>query len=93
MPDESTSLRSSGLIMAAIGAWFIFGVGLIEPLTPSEDMPGASEILVFVGGPIALLALVSRKARTGLMRIAAVVQGSVIVAITIWLLGIQARLW
>lgn len=93
MPDESTSRRSSGRIVAAIGAWFIFGVGLIEPLTPSEGLPGAAEILVFVGGPLALLALLARMARTGRTRIAAVVQGSVIVAITMWLLGIQARLW
>jgi hypothetical protein len=36
-------------------AWVIFGFGLISPLTPSDGIPRRADLLIFVGGPVALL--------------------------------------
>jgi len=93
MDSVFASLRSFGLVMAGMTAWFIFAVALIAPLTPSEGMPSVAAVVVFVGLPLGLLALVAVKARTGFMRTAAIVQGGVIIAITTWLLGALARWW
>jgi hypothetical protein len=93
MRRVSASPHGFALVMAGMSAWFIFAVGLMAPLTPSEGMPSVAAVVVFVGLPLGLLAVVAGKARTGFVRAAAVVQGSVIVTITMWLLGALARWW
>jgi hypothetical protein len=42
-------------------AWFLFAVGLISPLTPSEGRPGLITLAVFVGGPMVILGLIGLK--------------------------------
>jgi hypothetical protein len=85
-------LRNAGLVLAACGAWLIFGVGLIAPLTPSEGMPHPIEIAAFVAFPIALLSLVIGYARTRPTKVTATLQVAAILIITAWLLATQARL-
>jgi len=88
-----SGLRSAGLVLASFAAWLVFAVGLIAPLTPSEGMPHLTEILMFVGLPVSLLALVGNRARTQLVRVASWVQGFLIFGIAGSVLGHQTGLW
>jgi hypothetical protein len=91
--EVSTATRSASLILAALAAWLIYGVGLIAPLTPSEGLPSPLEFVVFVGVPISLLVIVTRLARSKTIRVLAVIQTGIILAITSWLLGLQTGIW
>jgi hypothetical protein len=42
-------------------AWFLFAVGLVSPLTPSEGRPGLVTLAVFVAGPMVILSLIGLK--------------------------------
>ena len=90
--NGTTTLRLASLLLVVGGAWLIFAVGLIAPLTPSEGMPHPIEIAVFVGLPILLLAMVATKVRTRAGRTAAILQLGTILVIAVWVLTTQARL-
>ena len=75
---------------ADLFAMLLYAVGLIVPLTPSEGMPRPWEILVFVAGPVALLAACLRASRTVAAGIVILMQILLVVTFTGWLLWIQA---
>lgn len=56
--------RAVGLVIASVGAWLIFAMGAIAPLTPSEGMPSAIDIAACVGIPLLLVGFVARKVRS-----------------------------
>jgi len=62
--------RPAVIAGASFFAIFLFGVGLISPLTPSEGMPTLVDVVVFVGVPIVLLLGAALLARDILARIA-----------------------
>jgi hypothetical protein len=68
-------------------AWLIFLFGLIAPLTPSEGGPSIGAVAVFVGGPVALRGVVAAQARTILRKVVVIVQASIILALSAWLLS------
>jgi hypothetical protein len=70
-------------------ALLLYAVGLISPLTPSEGMPRPWELLVFAGGPIALLLACARTSRTVVARIVIGVQILGVVSFTGYLLWLQ----
>jgi hypothetical protein len=77
-------LRNVGLVFAAALAWFIFMVGLIGPLTPSEGSPLPRALAVFIGIPELLFIVGGLVARTTLARVAFVLQAAAIAALTVW---------
>jgi hypothetical protein len=77
-------LRSAGLVFAAALAWFIFAVGLIGPLTPSEGSPPPRALAVFIGIPELLSIVGVLVARTALARVAFILQAAAIAALTVW---------
>jgi hypothetical protein len=77
-------LRSAGLVFAAALAWFIFVLGLIGPLTPSEGSPPPRALAVFIGIPVLLFIVGGLVARTTLARVAFVLQAAAIGALTVW---------
>jgi hypothetical protein len=77
-------LRNAGLVFAAALAWFIFTLGLIGPLTPSEGSPPPRALAVFVGVPELLFIVGGLVARTTLARVAFVLQAAAIAALTVW---------
>jgi hypothetical protein len=48
-----------GILVFIVGAaaLLLFGVGLIAPLTPSEGVPMARDLVIFLFGPVLLLAV------------------------------------
>jgi hypothetical protein len=70
----------------SVGAWLLFGVGLLSPLTPSEGNPGWIEILIFVGGPVFLLVGVALRTRRWWAWFFALVQSALIVFFAVRLL-------
>ena len=77
-------LRSAGLVFAAALAWFIFVLGLIGPLTPSEGSPPPRALAVFIGIPVLLFIVGGLVARTTLARVAFVLQAAALAALTVW---------
>jgi hypothetical protein len=78
-------LRRGGLVFAAALAWFIFAVGVIGPLTPSEGSPPPRALAVFVGIPELLFIVGGLVAHTTLARVAFVLQAAAVAALTVWL--------
>lgn len=78
-------LRRAGLVFVAALAWFIFTLGLIGPLTPSEGSPSPRALAVFIGIPELLLIVGALVARTTLARVAFVLQAAAIAALTVGL--------
>jgi hypothetical protein len=77
-------LRSAGLVFAAALAWFVFVLGLIGPLTPSEGSPPPRALAVFIGIPVLLFIVGGLVARTTLARVAFVLQAAALAALTVW---------
>jgi hypothetical protein len=77
-------LRRTGLVFAAALAWFIFTLGLIGPLTPSEGSPPPRALAVFIGIPELLFIVGGVVARTTPARVAFVLQAAAIAALTVW---------
>jgi hypothetical protein len=77
-------LRSAGLAFVAALAWFIFILGLVGPLTPSEGPPPPRALAVFIGIPELLFLVGGLVARTTLARVAFVLQAAAIAALTVW---------
>ena len=77
-------LRNAGLVFVAALAWFIFILGLIGPLTPSEGSPLPRALAVFIGIPELLFIVGGLVARTTLARVAFVLQAAAIAALTVW---------
>jgi hypothetical protein len=71
-------------VFAAALGWFIFTLGLIGPLTPSEGSPPPRALVVFIGIPELLFIVGVLVARTTLARVAFVVQAAAIAALTVW---------
>ena len=71
-------------MFAAALAWFIFTLGLIGPLTPSEGSPPPRALAVFIGIPELLCIVAGLVARTTLARVAFVLQAAAIAALTVW---------
>jgi hypothetical protein len=82
--DVNAKLRRTGLVFAAALAWFIFMLGLIGPLTPSEGPPPARALAVFIGIPELLFIVGGLVARTTPGRVAFVLQAAAIAALTVW---------
>jgi len=83
-PGVNAKLRRAGLVFAAALAWFIFTLGLIGPLTPSEGSPPPRALVVFIGIPELLFIVGVLVARTTLARVAFVLQAAAIAALTVW---------
>jgi hypothetical protein len=80
----NAKLRRAGLVFAAALAWFIFMLGLIGPLTPSEGSPPPRALAVFIGIPELLFIVGGLVARTTPARVAFLLQAAAIVALTVW---------
>jgi hypothetical protein len=80
----NAKLRRAGLVFAAALAWFIFMLGLIGPLTPSEGSPPPRALAVFIGIPELLFFVGGLVARTTPARVAFLLQAAAIVALTVW---------
>jgi hypothetical protein len=79
--------------LAVIGnvlAFFIFGVGLLSPLTPSTGMPTMGSIVTFVGLPLVFLLNAWRGYTHQVAKYAVVFQGLCFLVLTGWLLLMQA---
>jgi hypothetical protein len=83
-PGVNAKLRRAGLGFAAALAWFIFTLGLIGPLTPSEGPPPPRALAVFIGIPVLLFIVGGLVARTTVARVAFVLQAAAIAALTVW---------
>ena len=83
-PGVNAKLRRAGLVFAAALAWFIFTLGLIGPLTPSEGPPPPRALAVFIGIPVLVFIVGGLVARTTLTRVAFVLQAAAIAALTVW---------
>jgi hypothetical protein len=83
-PGVNPKLRRAGLVFAAALAWFIFTLGLLGPLTPSEGPPPPRALAVFIGIPVLLFIVGGLLARTALARVAFVLQAAAIAALTVW---------
>jgi hypothetical protein len=83
-PGVNAKLRRAGLVFAATLAWFIFTLGLIGPLTPSEGAPPPRALAVFIGIPELLFIVGGLVARTTLARVAFVLQAAAMAALTVW---------
>lgn len=81
--------RASALALNAL-AVVLFGVGVVAPLTPSQGVPRAVDLLVFAGVPAALLlaGLVLEHHRA--VRALWGVQLALLGMMLGWLLGMQA---
>jgi hypothetical protein len=77
-------VRNAGLVFAAALAWFIFTIGLIGPLTPSEGSPPPRALTVFIGIPVLLFIVGGLVARTTVARVAFVLQAAALAALTVW---------
>jgi hypothetical protein len=77
-------LRSAGLVFAAALAWFIFVLGLIGPLTPSEGSPPPRALTVLIGIPVLLFIVGGLVARPTVARVAFVLQAAALAALTVW---------
>ncbi|GAA6133076.1 hypothetical protein NBRC116187_34360 [Halopseudomonas sabulinigri] len=79
--------------LAVIGnvlAFFIFGVGLLSPLTPSVGMPTMGSLVTFVALPLMFLLNARRGYTHQVARYAVVFQGLCFLVLTAWLLSIQS---
>jgi hypothetical protein len=83
-PGVNAKVRRAGLVFGAALAWFIFTLGLIGPLTPSEGPPPPRALAVFIGIPVLLFIVGGLVARTTLARVAFVLQAAAIAALTVW---------
>jgi hypothetical protein len=83
-PGVNAKLRRAGLVFAAALSWFIFMLGLIGPLTPSEGPPPPRALAVFIGIPVLLFIVGGLVARTTLARVAFVLQAAAMAALTVW---------
>jgi hypothetical protein len=81
---SNPKLRNAGLVFAAALAWFIFLLGVIGPLTPSEGSPPPRALAVFIGIPVLLFIVGGLVARTTLARVAFVLQAAALAALTVW---------
>jgi hypothetical protein len=77
------------IILGCIFSWFIYGVGLISPLTPSEGMPSVLELAAFFGLPILILIYCWIQSATLWAKTMMIIQGTVIIGFTGWLISIQ----
>ena len=87
---DLAALRAAGprvatITLASISAWMLFLLGLLGPLTPSYGRPSPGILLLFVGGPVVLVALASWLARGLVMRGLLLVQAVIMAATTVWL--------
>jgi hypothetical protein len=86
--DDDADETRDGLLVdgTSVGAWLLFGIGLLSPLTPSEGNPGWTETLMFVGGPVFLLVGVASKTRRWWAWLFALGQSALIIILAIRLL-------
>ena len=83
-PGVNAKLRRAGLVFAAALAWFIFMLGLMGPLTPTDGSPPPRALAIFIGIPVLLFIVGGLVARTTLARVAFVLQAAAIAALTVW---------
>ena len=78
--------------MAAINvaSVFVYVVGLLSPLTPSEGLPSAWSLLLFVGIPFSLLLLAFRICANFPARLFFGAQLLLILTFSGWLLALQS---
>lgn len=81
--------RASALALNAL-AVVLFGVGVVAPLTPSQGVPRAVDLLVFAGMPAALLLAGLVLERHRAMRALWGVQLALLGMMLGWLLGMQS---
>ena len=80
-------------LLAVIGnlsAFFIFGAGLLSPLTPSAGMPTLGALVTFVGLPLVFLLHAWRVYVSRAAQYAAVFQRLCILGFIGWLLMLQS---
>lgn len=79
--------------LAVVGnllAWFVFGAGLLSPLTPSEGFPEVGMLMSFVGFPLLLLLHAWRTYEHRFTKAAVALQAAVMLGATMWLLVVQS---
>ncbi len=81
------------IILGCVFSWAIYGFGLIAPLTPSEGIPGVTDLMVFVGIPLAILGWCWLKCSALWAKILMIIQGVVIIGFTCWLLSLEMGLF
>lgn len=72
-------------------AWFLFAVGLVSPLTPSEGSPGPMAIVAFVGGPLGVFASIGLSGGDRVIRALGWLQLAAIVCIAWLVLSVVVR--
>lgn len=77
-------------VIGNILAFFIFGVGLLSPLTPSAGVPTVGSLVTFVGLPLVFLLNAWRGYTHQITKYAVVFQGLCFLVLTAWLLLMQA---
>ena len=78
-------MKVSAAVFSNVLALALYMVGLIGPLTPSEGMPTAFNILLFAVIPVTILLICWRAYQGRTAKAAALVQALLIVAFSGWL--------
>jgi hypothetical protein len=86
---NASSRRSIAASVVAFVAPIIFGIGLIEPLTPSDGHPSFIVWLVFLFLPLVLMAVAFVVAKTWPVKIVLLVEGILILLVTVDLVRIN----
>lgn len=90
---ETTKLdplvRGALVVAAMLAAWFIFGLGLLSPLTPSEGRTPWHALILWFAAPLALLVLVVRYVRSWLLRGVTLLQLLMMLMLGGWVLSWQ----
>ena len=84
-------MRPITVTLLHVLAWLIFGVGLLSPLTPSEGMVSAANLLIFAASPVVLAAAALILSGGWLAKLWATTEIGAIVAATSWLVWLQYR--
>lgn len=88
MMNESVRALSIFCLVAVSVVWF--GLGLVAPLTPSYGLPSLWEVLLFVGLPLALIALGFQISKRTIERIFVALPFLFILTVAAWLFTLQA---
>jgi hypothetical protein len=88
-PTRAPAVRGALFAAAMLAAWCVFALALLSPLTPSEGRTPWYTVLVWVGTPLGLLALVVRHARHSVVRSLAAIQLLAILTLAAWALSSQ----
>jgi hypothetical protein len=78
---------------SAIASVALFIAGLLAPLTPSQGMPTAFDLIVYAALPALICIVLATQLRGGFARLLAGLLAAAIIAITGYLLALQAGMF